>query len=82
MHHTLGKLRVGLGTKWTVVFEDPDDERWIVVSDGYKEPTYGVSHACLIDTVGYAGDDTRCAFCGAYPPEALEGFITMMNWDK
>ncbi len=82
MHHTLGKLRVGLNTKWTVVFEDPDDERWVVVSDGYEKPMYGISHACLTDIVAFAGEDTRCAFCGDYPPEALEGFIAMMNWEK
>lgn len=77
-------LRSGLDLKWTVVFHAPEDHRWVVVCDGAVEAKYGIAHNCaeIHPTYRTKDEGDRCAFCGDYPPEALDGYLKLINWDK
>ena len=83
MHSSLRKLKYHRYESWKVVFHAPEDERWVIVKDAGGE--HGLQHQCWKtnpDIKLRYRDNGACAFCGDVPPESLEGFLTLVEWDR
>ena len=81
-HPSLRKLSYHTFESWTVVFNAPEDERWVIVKDYLG--VHGLQHNCwdrLKLEPRYMGNDA-CSYCGGVPPESLEGFLKLVEWDK
>ena len=81
MHPSLRDLKHSNFGSWEVVFKAPEDERWAIVKDVYG--AHGLQHNCDIDmpNLRYM-DNGACSFCGDEPPESLEGFLKLVEWEK
>lgn len=83
MHPSLRKLKYRRYSSWEVVFNAPEDERWVIVKD--TGGGYGLQHNCWkthSDIELRYQDNGACAFCGDVPPESLEGFLQLLEWDR
>lgn len=81
MHPSLRKLSYHRYEGWTVVFNAPEDERWVIVKDYLS--VHGLQHNCeQTDVEPRYVDNDACSYCGDVPPESLEGFLKLVEWEQ
>lgn len=65
---------------WEVIFTDPDDSAWHLVSN--TNGTHGLSHDCEPEHAADCHDGPGCGYCGELPSDSLQGLFNLCAWGE
>ena len=68
---------INVFSKWDIVFTDPEDPTWHIVSD--SSGVYELNHKCDPFNPGdyYL---KGCTYCGSEPTDCIRGMFRLVSW--